>query len=107
MLGLAVGVVAIDALYRGTAEWRRPALAAAVCLATIAVCWGTMPANRPRVGALVLRVAMVASLVVGAFVARRILFGSGRALRGEVSTLLIATVVFAVGLYIARRMRRL
>src|SRR5215831_330315 len=48
VLGLAIGFATILALYRGVVEWRRPAVAAALSLAVIALCWLTMPANRPH-----------------------------------------------------------
>ena len=50
ILGLAVAVATIHALYPGVAEWRRPAVVAGLSLAVIVVCWLTMPANRPHVG---------------------------------------------------------
>jgi len=102
ILGLAVAVATIHALYPGVAEWRRPAVIAGLSLAVIVVCWLTMPANRPHVGALIPRVEMVASLAVGVFVARRLLFGRSPVLGGEVFTLIVAAAGFVIGLCIAR-----
>ena len=79
-----------------------PAVIAGLSLAVIVVCWLTMPANRPHVGALILRVEMVASLAVGVFVARRLLFGRSPVLGGEVFTLIVTAAGFVIGLCIAR-----
>ena len=51
------------------------------------------------------KVAMVAALGVGVYVARRLLFGRDPVLGGEVFILVITTAVFAIGLYIARGTR--
>lgn len=102
ILGLAVAVATIHALYPGVAEWRRPAVIAGLSLAVIVACWWAMPANRPHVGALILRVEMVASLAVGVFVARRLLFGRTPVLGGEVFTLIVTAAGFVIGLCIAR-----
>jgi hypothetical protein len=44
----------------------------------------------------------VASLAVGVFVARRLLFGRSPVLGGEVFTLIVAAAGFVIGLCIAR-----
>ena len=71
----------------------------------ILVCWLIVPTNRPHGGALILYVAMVASLAIGAFVARRLLFGRGPALAGEVLLLTIASAVFTIGAYVVHGTR--
>jgi hypothetical protein len=107
VLGLAIGFAAIQALYRGgVVEWRRPEIAAALSLAVMAVCWLTMPSNRPHMNLLILRVAMVTLLVVGGFVARRVLLGP-RPFRGaEIFVLSITTAAFAIGVWLDSRWRR-
>jgi hypothetical protein len=105
ILGLAVAVATIHALYPGVAEWRRPAVVAGLSLAVIVVCWLTMPANRPHVGVLILRVEMVVCLVVGAFVARRLLFGRSPVLGGDMFILIVTAAGFVIGLGIARGTR--
>ena len=102
ILGLAVAVATIHALYPGVAEWRRPAVVAGLSLAVIGVCWLTMPANRPHVGVLILRVEMVVCLAVGAFVARRLLLGRSPVLGGDVFILIVTAAGFVIGLGIAR-----
>ncbi len=104
-LGLSVGFAALHALYPEVVGWRRPVTVAAMCVAALAVCWATMPANRPHVGALILRVAMIGSFFVGVFMAKGLMFGSGRARGREVLVLSIAAVVFAIGLGVARGTR--
>jgi hypothetical protein len=64
-------------------------VAAGLSLIVIVVCWLTMPANRPHVGVVILRVEMVASLAVGVFVARRLLFGRSPVLGGEVFMVIV------------------
>jgi hypothetical protein len=105
VLGLAIGFATILALYRGVVEWRRPAVAAVLSLAVMAVCWLTMPANRPHMGILILRVAMVALLAVGVFVARHVLLGPRPARGGEIFVLIITTAAFATGVWLDRRAR--
>jgi hypothetical protein len=104
ILCLAVAVAAIHSLYPAVAEWRRPAVVAGLSLAVM-VCWLTMPANRPHIGVLILRVEMVASLAVGVFVARRLLFGRSPVLGGEVFILIVTAAGFVIGLCIARGTR--
>ena len=103
-LGLSVGFAALHALYPEVVGWRRPVTVAAMCVAALAVCWATMPANRPHVGALILRVAMIGSFFGGAIMAKGLLFGSGARGR-EVLVLITAAVVFAIGLGVARGTR--
>ena len=104
-LGLAVALAAMKALYPGIAERGHPAIVAALSVAAMTACWLTMPANRPHMGALTSRVVMLASLVVGAAVARRLLFGRGPALGGEVFVLIISAIAFGTGLCVARGTR--
>src|SRR5262245_25272484 len=101
-LGLAIAAASIYALYPAVAHWRGPLVGAALSLIVMGVCWMTMPANRPHVGVLILRVEMVAALAVGAFVARRLLFGRHPVLAGEVFVLVIAIAGLVIGLAIAR-----
>jgi|GEM_PF-4506395 hypothetical protein len=101
ILGLAVAVATIHALYPGVAEWRRPAVVAGLSLAVIVVCWLTMPANRPHVGVLILRVEMVVCLAVGVFVAGRLLFGRSPVVGGDVFILIVTAAGFVIGLCIA------
>jgi len=105
VLGLAIGFATILALYRGVVEWRRPAVAAALSLAVIALCWLTMPANRPHMGMLILRVTMVALLAVGAFVGRHVLLGPGPVRGDEIFVLIITIAAFAIGVWLDRGTR--
>ena len=104
ILGLSLGFAALHALYPEVVGWRRPMAVAVVCVAALAVCWATMPANRPHVGAMILRVAMIGSLFVGALMAKGLMFGSDARGR-EVLVLIITAVAFAIGLGVTRGTR--
>ena len=80
-------------------------MVAGLSLAVIVVCWLTMPANRPHVGVLILRVEMVVCLAVGVFVARRLLFGRNPVVGGDVFILIVTAAGFVIGLCIARGRR--
>jgi len=105
VLGLAAGFATVHALYPAVASWRGPAVTGALSLAVITVCWFAMPANRPNIGALSLRVAMVALLLIGVFAARQLLLAGGAAFGKEVAILALTTAAFGVALWVARRTR--
>ncbi len=107
VLGLAIAFATIMALYRyrGMVEWRRAVVAATLSLVLMTLCWLTMPANRPPLGQLILRVAMVALLAVGAFVARHVLFGPGPVRSDEILVLFITTAAFAISVWLDRAPR--
>jgi hypothetical protein len=73
VVGMALGFATVHALYPGVAGWRGPAVSSAVGVGLIAIGWFTLPANRPHIGALLLRIAMVALLPIWAFAAKRLI----------------------------------
>ena len=105
ILGLVIGFATVHALYPGVAVWPGLAVVAALSVAVIGVCWLTMPANRPHVGALVLRVAMAALLPVGIVAVRRLILNRGPASGREVLILAITAAAFGMGLWMARGTR--
>src|SRR5437879_11510644 len=105
ILELASGFATLRALYPVVAAWRGAAVVAVLSVAVIGVCWLTMPANRPHVGALILRVAMVALLPVGIVAARRLILSHGPAPGRDVFILTITVAAFGIGLWIARGSR--
>ena len=103
VLGLAVGFATVHALYPGVAGWRGAAASGALSVAVIMVCWFARPANRPNMGALILRVAMVALLPIGVFTARQFILAPGPRFGKEAVILTFTTAAFAVALWVTRR----
>jgi hypothetical protein len=105
VLGLAVGFIGVHALYPEVAGWRGPVASGASSVALIALCWFAIPAHRPNIGALILRVAMVALLPIGVFAARQLVSARGSAVGREAVILTLATAAFGIALWVARRTR--
>lgn len=81
----------------------RPLIIAAVCVIATLACWITLPANRPHIGGLVLRVSMVWALMIASIILHHRLDVHRRMTIQEVGILGIATVLFSTGAFVSRR----
>src|SRR6267378_2816884 len=70
LLGFALAVATVGAMYPGRIEILRPLIVASALLLLILVGWFSMPNNRPRLGALGMQVTMMWSLIAGAGIVR-------------------------------------
>jgi hypothetical protein len=101
-LGTALAIGSSHFLYQAYFRLGRPLIGAATCAIAMLVCWITMPTNRPRFGALVLRVAMMWALVIGSIILHHRLVYERLATQ-EVAILGTAAALFLTGVFISRR----